>query len=190
MIPAVMEPMRPIPPIDRSIDAARRGEARGFDELFRALGGPVTGFARARGAADPEGICNEAFLRAFQNLGSFKGDGAAFRRWIFSITRNLVIDAFRAARRRPQEVFTDPPNQWAPAAENEALARLGNAEVARMLDVLTDEQREVIVLRLVADLSLAETADIVGRRVTAVKRLQARALRRLQSALLDEGVSS
>ena len=78
--------------MDKWVDDAREGRARGFDELYRAHSRAISAFARARGAADPEGICNEAFLRAFRALPTFEGDAAAFRRWLFSITRNLLIE--------------------------------------------------------------------------------------------------
>lgn len=175
--------------MDQWVDAARRGDARGFDELYLWLGPQIAGFARARGAADPEGICNEAFLRVFRSLGSFSGDGAAFRRWVFSITRNLLIDAHRRRQRRPDEILAPPPEQFMPGADEAAMASLAHHDVVALLAPLTEEQREVIVLRLVADLSLADTAEIVGRPVAAVKRLQARALKRLQTTLLDQGVS-
>lgn len=70
-----------------------------------------------------------------------------------------------------------------------ALSGLASERVATMLEALTDAQQEVVVLRLVSGLSLEETADIVGRPVTAVKRLQARALERLRRENPGEVVS-
>lgn len=157
---------------------------------LRLAGGTGHRFARARGAADPEGITNETFLRAFGSLDKFVGDGDALRAWVFSIARNLVIDAHRAQKRRPQEVWEPPPHQAAPGADVIALDRVGHQVMMRRLDCLTANQREVIVLRLVADLSLAETATIMDRPVTAVIRLQVRALRRLQKEIFDGEVSS
>lgn len=172
-----------------AVEMARAGEAAGFDQLFREHAGSITAFARSRGATDPEGICNETFLRAFRSLDTFDGDDAAFRRWVFSICRNLIIDAHRARERRPVEVLAEPPEVSAAGADEIALMRLGDENVRRLLAPLTDDQREVILLRLVADLTLAETAEIVGRPVSAVKRLQARGLKRLQSKILGEEVS-
>lgn len=189
MIPFVAEPMQPSEKADSWVDAARARDPRGFDELFRRLSPEVTAFARARGAHDPEGICNEVFLRCFRALDSFTGDGAAFRRWAFSITRNLLIDAHRHRQRRPDEIFMPPPERLVAAAEDVALANLAHADLDEMLSPLTDAQREVLLLRLVADLSLAETAAIVERSVGSVKRLQARGLRRLQSGILGKDVS-
>ena len=77
----------------------------------------------------------------------------------------------------------------APPAEDLALEHLAHTDLGVLLAGLTDEQREVIVLRLVADLSLADTAEIVRRPVSSVKRLQARGLRRLQTEVLGKDVS-
>ena len=170
--------------------AAKTGDPSGFDELFRRFAPEITGFARARGASDPEGVCNEVFLRCFRALATFEGDPAAFRRWAFSVARNLLIDLHRRDQRRADEIFMPPPERSVHAAEDEALLGLAGDDVAALLSPLTDEQREVIVLRLVADLSLADTAEIVGRSIGSVKRLQARGLRRLQADILGKDVSS
>lgn len=169
--------------------AAQAAEPRGFDDLYHRYAPQIVGFARARGAADPEGVCNEVFLRCFRSLASFTGDDAAFRRWAFSVTRNLLIDLHRRDQRRADEIFMPPPERASSGADEVALANLADADIAALLAPLTDEQREVIVLRLIADLSLADTAEIVGRSVAAVKRLQARGLRKLQQVILEKDVS-
>jgi RNA polymerase sigma factor (sigma-70 family) len=177
------------PGADRWVDQARRGTGAGFDALFGWLAGPVKGFAAARGAVDPDGIVNEVFLRAFRSIDGFSGGAAEFRAWTFTTARNLLIDEARMRARRPP--ISDQPSPEVPTAgtEDDFLAVLGNDRVARLLAELTDSQREVIALRIVADLSLAEVADLVGRPISAVKRLQARALRTLQKKVLEEAVS-
>ena len=190
MIPTVAEPMKSRRRRTDGVAAAQANEPGGFDELYRRYAPQIAGFARARGAADPEGVCNEVFLRCFRSLSSFSGDDEAFRRWAFSVTRNLLIDLHRRDERRADEIFMPPPERATSGAEETALANLADDDVAALLAPLTDEQREVIVLRLVADLSLADTAEIVGRSVASVKRLQARGLRRLQREILDKDVSS
>ena len=86
-------------------------------------------------------------------------------------------------------MFAPPPDEASDGADVVALDRIGLDELRAVLGVLTDEQREVVLLRLVADLSLAETADAVGRPISAVKRLQARGLKRLQKEILAREVS-
>lgn len=73
----------------------------------------------------------------------------------------------------------DEPRAGSGDVEAEAIALLGDGWVAAQLDELTAEQREVVVLRIVADLTIEATAEVVGKRVGAVKALQRRAFRAL-----------
>lgn len=175
---------------DRWLDAARAGQGDGFDGLYRWLGGPITSFARSRRAADPEGVANDVFLKAFRSIQTFEGTAATFRSWIFATTRNHLIDEIRKQQRRPQTADGVAADVATPdTTEAGAFLAIGNERVEVLLSCLTDAQRDVVVLRIIGDLSLNDVADIVGRPISAVKRLQARALRRLEQKILDEAVS-
>lgn len=160
-----------------------------FERLYRWLAPQVTNFAAARGVEDAEGLTNEVFLRVFRQIGTFEGDGDAFRSWIFAIARNQVIDAHRAASRRPRVTGADVPEMAVDGADTQALRSLGHERVHRLLAVLSDDQRDVILLRMVADLSLAQVSTVIDKPVSAVKALQRRGLRRLQSEILSEVVT-
>jgi len=168
---------------------AAQGEGLAFEHIFHCYAGRIRAFALARGAQDADAITNDVMLRIFQNLGSFEGDEQAFVRWIFTIARNRLVDAHRAEQRRPIVADTEVPERQERSAESVALDSMSIAEVARQLSQLTVDQREVIALRLIHDLSLKDVAEIVGRPITAVKALQRRGLRSLQRHILDEGVS-
>ena len=173
----------------RLLDAARAGEGWAFEELFRTWSGPVTGFVRARGAVDVAGIVNDVFLRAFGALHSFEGDEAGFRAWLFAIARNRVIDEFRTEARRPVTIDLDSATVAVAAGDvvEDAERHLGDERVLRLLETLTEDQREVLTLRFVADLTVDQIAEVTGRRRGAVKQLQRRALRRLESVLEADG---
>lgn len=168
------------------VGQARRGDGRAFEQLYRWLAGRIVTFGAARGAPDPEGIANETFLRAFRSLDRFEGDQASFRSWIFAIAHNLVVDGHRAAARRPQFDDVAVPERTVAAAETEALRGLGMERMVELMSVLSDDQRAVILLRMVGDLSLDDVAFVVEKPITAVKALQRRGLRRLQSRILAE----
>lgn len=174
------------------IDAARLGEARGFAALYDWLGPEVKRFAVARGARDADAVTNDAFVAAFRRLHDFDGDHRAFRSWVYAIARNGLIDAHRSETRRPPLADGSATTETTPtaSAETTALDGLGDDHVQQLLAGLTDAQHEVILLRVVNGLSLAETADAVKRPVSAVKRLQARGLDQLRRKVLDEEVSS
>jgi RNA polymerase sigma-70 factor (ECF subfamily) len=168
---------------DRLI-GAQRGDPRAFDELVRWLEAPLVGFLRARGAEDAEGMAQEVLVRVFGAVERFEGGSAEFRGWVFKIARNMLIDERRYWARRGQVVAT--PNDELPhgVAVDHPLDGMDQRErVETILSDLTDEQREVLLLRVVAGLTVEETARAVGRRPGAVRALQHRALGRLRRLL-------
>lgn len=171
------------------VGAAKAGDGRAFERLYRWLAPEILSFATARGAEEPGGLTNEAFFRAFQKLDRFEGRSDAFRAWVFAIARNLLIDAHRAGNRRPEIASRHVPDGMAAGADVEALDLLSTQRVTRLLSYLSEDQRDVVLLRMVGDLSLQQVALIVDKPVTAVKALQRRGLRRLQSEVLSEVVT-
>lgn len=162
---------------------ARTGDPEAFDDLVRWLEGPLVGFLRARGADDPDGTANEVLVRVFGGIARFEGGAAQFRAWVFTIARNALVDERRRHARRPDAVPT-VPDEIPDRSTDDAAERLGERErVDALLAGLTDEQREVLLLRIVAGLSVDETAEAVGRRAGAVRALQHRALGRLRTTL-------
>lgn len=170
-----------------ALGRAQAGERSGFDELVRHLDPRLVGFARARGADDPEGLADEVLVQMCRSIGTFQGNLAQLRAWVFTIARNRIIDERRRAGRRVDARATDPaqlPDAPVAGAEVDPEQR---ERVDALLADLTDDQREIIVLRVVVGLSVEETASVVGRRPGAVRALQHRALRALRSELVEEG---
>ena len=187
----------PVPDVDESVlQAALVGAGWAFERIYSQLSPVVHGYLRAQGADDPEGATNDVFLRAFRRMESFSGGPAAFRSWLFTIAHHLVVDQRRFAARRPVSVVLDRlPEPAGGDSEDEAVRRLTLGRLAAQLSLLTVEQRDVLLLRFVADLSLEEIAEAQGRSVGSVKALQHRAIetvrRRLQEIgeIVDEPVS-
>lgn len=175
------------PDFAAALTAARGGEERGFEHLFRLFDRRLHAFARLRRAADPEGLVNEVLLQVFRNLDSFDGSEAAFTGWVFTIARNKLIDEARKRDRRVDEVG-DPDGSVARRrsggnAETDAVQRLSDQEMLGLVDRLTPDQRDVVLLRVVADLPIEATAEILGKQPGAVKALQRRALATLNREL-------
>ena len=146
--------------------------------MYEALAPAVLGYLRAQQAPDPEDLLGEVFLQVARDLSHFHGDSAALRRWVFAIAHNRILDARRRQTRRPRPSDQEAPEAPAPPAE-EGL----DPDLAAALATLTPDQREVVVMRFVADLSLEDVARITHRKVGAVKALQHRALQQLNAAL-------
>ncbi len=171
--------------------AAQADAGWAYQRLFESLGRPVVSYLRSQRAADPDGLANEVFLRAFRSLPTFRGDEDAFRSWLFVIARNCLIDERRRQARRPVVVASAAEVQ-APAAagaDQGALAQLGAERVHDLLNELSPDQRDVLLLRIVADLTVDQTASVLGKQPGAVKQLQRRGLESLRRRLEKEGVA-
>lgn len=172
--------------------AARAGAGWAFARLHAELAPAVAGYARLRGSADPDGLTSEVFLGAFRNIGDFSGDEDDFRSWVFTIAHRRVIDERRRASARPDTVELDPRRHEDAGGdvEAEALAALDDARIRELLAVLTEDQRDVILLRIIGDLSVEETATTLDKSTGAVKQLQRRGLQALRRHLEREGITS
>lgn len=171
--------------LDDALTRARRGRRDGLEELFRALAPSAIGYLRARNASDPEGIADECFVRAFKALDRFEGDGAAFRSWLFTIVHRAAIDDARKRRRRVKESAYEARRHDTRTAPDTVMERLGGLAAEELLAQLSPDQRDVLLLRIVADLPIEATADALDKSIEAVKALQRRALDALRRHLAD-----
>jgi RNA polymerase sigma-70 factor (ECF subfamily) len=160
------------------LESARQGSEAAWQEIYDGLAPVVLGYLRANGAPDPEDILSEVFLQVARDIPRFDGEEPGFRSWVFTIAHHRLIDARRHSARRPVELSAEPPEprERADDAADEALARLGVEDVRRVLETISDEQRAVLLLRVVGDLSIEDVAKAVGKRPGAVKALQRRGL--------------
>ena len=166
------------------LEAARAGEGWAFERLFHSLARPVAGYLRSGGVEDPDGSANEVFLRAFRGLGRFDGGEERFRSWVFTIAHHLLVDERRRRSRRPPPLPLDDIGHEPPTEDQHT--GLADDRVRRMLAVLAPDQRDVVLLRIVADLSIEDTAAALGKRPNAVKALQHRAMRALRARIDEE----
>lgn len=163
----------------------RRDRNRDAAVVYRELAPAVMGYLRAQQVPDPEDVLGEVFLQVARDLHRVRGDDGAVRRWVFSLARHRVIDDARRRARRPAIAAQDVPDLPA-GPDREPF----DAELVDALRRLTIDQREVVVLRFVADLSLEEVARLTHRRVGAVKALQHRALSELAATVSPESRSA
>jgi RNA polymerase sigma-70 factor (ECF subfamily) len=162
--------------------AALQRAAWACHRLFDDYAGRVLGYLRTQGAVEPEDLTSEVFLRVFDRLAQFSGDELQFRSWLFTIAHRVLIDDVRRRQRRPRTVSLAPQTDVCANGdvEHEVLANVGGEWADAMLASLPDEQRAVVALRVTADLPLEQVAQILGKRVGAVKSLQHRALASLR----------
>lgn len=162
--------------------AAQAGASWACTRLWSDHAPAVAAFVSARGSREPDDLTSEVFLTVFDRLGAFRGDAAAFRSFVFSIAYRRLVDELRMRGRRGEtvELLAEEDPRRASSAEDEAAARLGDQRAIALIASLPADQRDVMALRIVADLTIEQVAEVLGKRPGAVKALQRRALERLR----------
>jgi RNA polymerase sigma-70 factor (ECF subfamily) len=187
-----MEQPRPSPasaaPDDEFVARTLAGEREAFGELWdrHYLRVYDYGFRHLGDREQAEDATAETFRRALAKLGSYRGNG--FRPWLFAIAHNVIVDELRA--RRPIVDLYNVADQCddGPAFDDLVLAGAEIDLVTNLLPRLTPGQRDVIELRL-ADLTLLEIAQVLGKARSAVDMTYRRALEQLRTLLgIADGV--
>jgi RNA polymerase sigma-70 factor (ECF subfamily) len=168
--------------VELVIERAREGDREALGQLWRAYNHLLLRYFRGKGMADPEDLASTVWLEVANGLHRFQGGEPDFRRWLFTIATRRRIDDIRASKRREQH--TERHVEW--RAPVMALSAADESEQAAALDralalvrTLPADQAEAVLLRVVADLSVAEVATILGRREGTVRVLVHRGLKRL-----------
>ncbi|HZA78010.1 MAG TPA: sigma-70 family RNA polymerase sigma factor [Acidimicrobiales bacterium] len=181
---------------DAVLAAARTGAPWAIERMFIALSPVVEGYLRVQGSTEPEDLTSEVFLAVIRNLSGFDGDERGFRSWVFTIAHRRLLDERRRLRRRPPpDPLAEAPDQLAAElvapddVEGTIDRALGADRVRALCDRLAPSQREVLLLRLLGDLSIDQTAAAVGKTAGAVKALQRRALLNVARLVEHEGVT-
>lgn len=143
-------------------------------------------FFRTGDKRTAEDLTADVFVRMLQGVRNFKGPHGAFRPWLLRIARNLSIDHLRRNVHRTAEPLQTEPldRQTGPEA---SLIKQVNAEILHQaVSQLKEEQKEVILLRFVQELTLQETAEMLGKSQDSIKALQRRGLEALRRNLIGE----
>lgn len=176
---------------DGVLDAARTGADDAWRALYRELGPAILGYLRARGALDPEDLTGEVFANVLQGLPRFSGNERDFRAWVLTIAHRRLVDQRRRRTRRIPEGPGSVGLRVASVgdAEDDALERLGTRRVRELIAHLSPDQQDVLLLRILGDLTVDEVARALDKTPTAVKALQRRAIARLRREIVKAGVS-
>jgi RNA polymerase sigma-70 factor, ECF subfamily len=168
--------------LEAALAGAVAGDAVAFAELWRALQPLVLRYLRVVCGDAAEDVASETWLQASRDLSRFSGGTTAFRVWLFRIARNRGIDENRRAWRRREEPVHSVGEADGETAQDAALDagdRSGTEWALRMIRTLPAEQAEAVMLRVVAGLDVAGTAQVLRKRPGAVRIATMRGLRRL-----------
>jgi RNA polymerase sigma-70 factor (ECF subfamily) len=176
-------------PVDPDLDDVRAAQAdhAAFATLYRRYLDPVYGYSfyLLGDHHDAEDATERTFMAALGAIGRYRDEGSTFRSWLFRIAHNQLANALRTRSRHRTASLDSVPE---PATPNDPARLAGTADDARRLRgavaSLSEDRRQVVILRFVDGLSAREIGDVLGRSEGAVRVLQHRALREL-AALLE-----
>lgn len=177
---------------DALVARARSGDGAALERIYTTLAPVVAGYARLQGSHEPDDLTSEVFLGVLRNIGRFQGGESEFRSWVFTIAHRRLVDERRAVSRRPafqplEESEVDPVSPDDVESRVEQL--LATRNVQELCERLVPAQRDVLLLRLVGQLTVPEVAAIVDRSVGAVKALQRRGFAAIERLIAHEEVT-
>ena len=174
---------------DRRLRAAQDGDEASFTELFRSLQPRLLRYLRTVGGGLADDVAAETWLSIVRGLHRFSGDEAQWQAWVFTIARARLVDARRRAARAAVPVDGDALAEALPAVTDVTgtVEEMFSTEAAlSIIATLPRHQAEVVLLRYVAGLDVARTAEVLGRRPGAIRVTAHRALNRLAGTLAAE----
>jgi RNA polymerase sigma-70 factor (ECF subfamily) len=180
---------RPASTVAYAEDLVRRiraNEADAFDELYSRYSPRVFGylFQRLNGnVEEAEDLTAEVFTKVYEKIDRFQVQGAPLSAWLFRIAHNRLIDSVRRRPKQTQVGLDDAPMLAAGPVFGSVDQQVAMEQIKIGLARLTEEQRQVIILRFLEGKSLAETAVAMNRNEDAVKKLQARGLASLRRGI-------
>jgi RNA polymerase sigma-70 factor (ECF subfamily) len=175
--------------LSQAVRRASLGDEDALTALYVHFNPPLLRFLKGRHPAIAEDLAGEVWVSVAKGLGNFVGDDRDFRAWLFATARRRGADHFRRMWRRPRIAPGEHLDELEPSlgdgTEIDAQVEIDDA-VRALVTGLSSEQAEVLLLRVVAGLSAAEVAEIVGKAEGTVRVIQSRALARLAKKFRDE----
>jgi RNA polymerase sigma-70 factor (ECF subfamily) len=162
----------------RLIERAQKGDKRAIGDLYRAHVDLVHRyiFARVGDPAVAEDLTAQVFLKALEGLPNYEPSGSPFVSWLYRIAYARTVDHWRQQQRRREVVLDETFPAADPPPEDRLVLEAEWSTALDLLSQLTDDQQDVLILRFIGEMSLAEVADTLGKTVGAVKAAQHRAL--------------
>jgi RNA polymerase sigma-70 factor (ECF subfamily) len=167
------------------IQRAKKGDPAAFAEIYERCHPAIYRyiFFQVGDAATAEDLAGEVFVRLVEKVDRFTYRGRPLLAWLYTIARNLVTDYRRRAKQSLP--FQLDEQLAADLIDTEVTVedRLAQHRLAAAIACLTEEQRQVILLKFVEELDNATVAFVLGKSINAIKALQHRALASLRRIL-------
>ena len=169
------------------VERARQGDADAFGALYDRFQPEIVRYLahRVGDAEVAQDLSQQVFLKAWQAIPRYESRGVPFRAWLYRMAHNQMVDHFRTRRVTTDLEGVDPPEEA--QAERLLLAGELNAALERALARLSEDHRQVLVLRFLMEKSAREISEIMGRKEVTVRGLQMRALQALRRTIEETG---
>src|SRR3954447_18132444 len=136
---------------------------------------------------DAEDLTTQTILKMLESVTKFRWGSAPFSAWLFRIAHNLAMDHFRASRRwQPEEDVPEPEGAEESSAEEEAMHSIGRKSMLELIENLSLEQQQVLMLKFLFNFSNGEAGTVLDKSESAIKSLQHRALASLQKQVTQD----
>lgn len=170
--------------LDKLAMRAADGDRVAFEQIYNVLVDDLHSYVRGqcRNETVAEDIVANVFLKAWRSARSYRPGSGTFQSWMFTIARNELRDYWRTSQRTLPMLDFDISDEDEPAPMDPKEAQ---AAVSRAMESLTDDQRQVVVLRYFGNKSHEEIAAIMGKREGAVRALLMRAMRQMRKVMGD-----
>lgn len=168
------------------LDAAKVGADWAWASLYRQISGPVTGFFRSRGVADPESAAGDVFFELSRDLQRFDGSEESFMTHVFTVAyRRLLVEDLhprRNARSALADRVLDRLSSEIEVVIDDSDTKIP-AGVRSAFEKMLPEERDVLSLRVVAGLTVEQTATVIGTTIDMVKGAQRKGLARVRGPM-------
>lgn len=168
------------------LEAARIGAEWAWSALYGEIAGPVTGFFRSRGVAEPESATGDVFFELSRNLLNFEGSEESFRTLVFTIAYQRLLVEEHHPRRNARSALADRVLDRLQSDIEVVIDDTDHAippDVRNAFEKLQPEQRDVLSLRVVAGLTTEQTAQVIGTTIDKVKAAQRTGLAAIRGSL-------
>jgi len=173
--------------VEKIVEAAKQGDAKAFESIYQLFSDSIYRYlyymvGEKETAYD---LTSQTFLKAYENIKSYRFKGYSFSAWLYKIAHNVAVDNFRSLKARPQEVSSDKTLEVVRIAEQSFEEKvIDRMAIESALSKLTEKQRQVMILKYIEQLNNPRIAEILGKTTSAVKALERRALNELKDIIL------
>jgi RNA polymerase sigma-70 factor (ECF subfamily) len=172
------------------VKSASEGDEQAFSALYDTYLDSIYRFVylRVEDQQTAEDLTSTVFMRAWEKLDKYEFRGVPFRAWLFRIARNAVIDHYRTRKESaPLEAVINTHDESAISVSQKVGLHIEAEKVMTCMQQLTEDQRNVLTLKVVHGFSTEEVAKTLGKRQGAVRALQMRGLQALAKIMETDG---